>query len=101
MKGVPYREGRGRSHGLLRVLRLARLLETIQRPIGLDELAERFGTHPRTIRRDLALLVAAGAAVASNANAKDGNAPLEIYDFTWREEVLWIANPDVVSRPSA
>lgn len=81
----------GRGSSAARLMGLVRFLETMARPHGIDELAARFDVTPRTIRRDLAVLVSVGCVVqkASGDNGRNrgvGGQPMRVVRFAWRPE---------------
>ncbi len=72
----------GRNGTLIRVLSLLRLLEQRGRHT-LPELAERFGVHQRTIRRDLESLEAAGCPIGHEEREHDADAKKFGVNGTW------------------
>lgn len=69
---------RGRHESLVRAIAILRMLEGGAR-VRLAPLSERFGVHPRTIRRDIDALEAAGVPITTKGGSS-----------RWKSGVWWL-----------
>jgi hypothetical protein len=70
---------------LIRLVQLIRLLETARSGWTYRWLADRFGVQPRTIRRDLETLRAAGAEIPVMTTPSGGTEPARVGRLKWVE----------------